>query len=562
MKLTRIAFACALALLSVTAAAQTVIRPVPIPDTSKLPKQEADQLVETRAAFDESKPKLTGGQLAQAYALLASSYALAGFYDASDVALANASVVMPDDGRWIYLRGLLARLSGKAVPARDFFEQALRLDRRYPPIRVAVIEARLAAGDVDAARQAVDQAGPDAKDNAMIAYLRATVAHRQERQADALAAVNDALRLEPGANALYTLQADIYAAQGKSAEAAAARAKAGNVQVRQLDTLGAGFLGATAIDPTLHPAAGTPAAKPVDDKDPVNLARFLISTRQFDAARTPLEQALKREPASSGLLSLSARVEALVGNQKLAAQRADEAVRLSPKDAAAVTTRGVVAETAGNETAAQADYEKAISLDAAQIEARLLLGNRYMRSARYAQAAEQYRQLIRLEPKALEHYARLVAAQSADGRCAEALKELDTGMRAQPQRGGYLTQVFSRLASTCRAATVTERGMALDYTTKLYKERLTPQVIEAYALANAANGKFVEAAELQGSAMFAAVRDGGNEAAEPFREFFKAFQAKQLPDKPWPAEYGYFKPARLQPLPPAKAVAPASGKAQ
>ena len=60
---------------------------------------------------------------------------------------------------------------------------------------------------------------------------------------------------------------------------------------------------------------------------------------------------------------------------------------------------------------------------------------------------------------------------------------------------------------------------------------------------------------MQGSAIFAAVRDGGAEAAEPFREFFKKFETGQMPDRPWPADNSFFKPARLQP----QAHAPRTG---
>ena len=134
--------------------------------------------------------------------------------------------------------------------------------------------------------------------------------------------------------------------------------------------------------------------------------------------------------------------------------RANEAVRLSPNDAAALVTRGVVAETGGDEAAAQADYEKAIGLSPSLTEARLLLGNRYMRLNRYAPAAEQYRQLIKLEPKIADHLGRLAAAQVADGRCTEALRDLEPALpkpdATEPRP--YVKQIYVRVVSTCRGA--------------------------------------------------------------------------------------------------------------
>lgn len=560
MKFTRIALGCAFALLSAAALAQSVIRPVPIPDMSKLPKAESDQLVETRAVFDRTKPNLVGAPLAEAYALLASSYTQAGLYDVADIALGNAMVVVPDDARWIYLRGLLARMRGQQPQARQYFEEALRLDRKYLPMRVAVIESRLAAGDVEAAAQAANQAGVEGRDSGMIASLRARVAMSQQRYGEALSAINDALRLEPAANQLYALQADIYSAQGNAAAAATARAKAGNKPVRMLDTLGAGFLGANAIDLAAEAPAAAPAA--ADKDDPINQARFLIAVQQFAAARAPLEQALKREPNNAGLLSLSARIEAMLGAQATAKARASEAVRLSPNDAAALVSRGVVAETGGDEAAAQADYEKAIALDTKLVEARLLLGNRLMRQNRYAPAAEQYRQLIALQPQQADHYARLAAAEVAEGRCLDALKDVEPGLKTVQEQRGFVMQVYVRLVATCRGATPEQGKIASDYAKQLYRTRNNPSVIEAVALINAAAGGFTVAEEMQGSAMFAAVRDGGTEAAAPFQEFYKRFQAKQMPDRPWPSNDGFFKPARLQPLPPERVAAPAATPAK
>ena len=155
--MTRLALAGAVALLlSAAAFAQNVIRPVPSPDLSNLSKTEAAQLVEMRAEFDRSKMTMVGEPLAKAYSLLASSYAQAGLLDAADVALANAIVVTPEDARWIYLRGMLARMRNQTAQANELLEQALRLDRKYLPMRIAVIEGRLTAGDAEGARQIAD----------------------------------------------------------------------------------------------------------------------------------------------------------------------------------------------------------------------------------------------------------------------------------------------------------------------------------------------------------------------------------------------------------------------
>lgn len=548
MKFTRIALACVLALAALAAAADT-IRPVPIPDLSKLDKTRAAQLVEMRQEFDKAKTTLVGPPLSQAYATLAANYQQVGFTEEADVALGNAVLVSPEDARWIYLRGILAGKRNQPAQARDYFEQAFRLEREYLPIRLAVIESRLAAGETDSARQLIEQAGEAGKDDARLAALRARVALQQKRYPEALAAVEAAIKLDPAANQLYSLQAEIYTAQGNSAAANSARARAGNTAARTLDPLGDGFLGLR----TTGPSRPADAAK---SDDPLTQARFLIEVGQYASAREHLAKMLKSEPGNIGLLGLSARLEAMLGSHSTASTQAAEAVRLAPKDALILVTRGVVAETGGDENAAQSDYEKAIGMDGKLAEPRLLLGNRYMRLGRYAQAIEQYRQLVKLDPRQADGYARLAAAQVAAGRCGDALRETEAATKEYP-RMGPLLQTYVRVAATCPAATKEQRKTASEFAGLLYKSNLTPQVSEAVALINAAEGNFTAASELQGSAMFAAVRDGGNEAAEPFRVFFKQFQAKQMPDRPWPVDNPLFKPARLQPQPARAAEAPA-----
>src|SRR5262249_36274705 len=148
--------------------------------------------------------------------------------------------------------------------------------------------------------------------------------------------------------------------------------------------------------------------------------------------------------------------------------------------------------------------------------ARLLLGNAEMRRGRYAQAAEQYRALVELQPNDVQARAHLVAAEVAQGQCARAL----AGGRAAPKRDpqdGDLMQLFVRLASTCPAARKEERDMALDYAQALYKQRPESGEASALALALAAHGQFKDAQQYQAEAIFQAVRAGDKAAAELYR---------------------------------------------
>jgi hypothetical protein len=96
--------------------------------------------------------------------------------------------------------------------------------------------------------------------------------------------------------------------------------------------------------------------------------------------------------------------------------------------------------------------------------------------------------------------------------------------------------------------------MALDYGGKLYHQSDAAPIAEAYALSLAANGKWDDAIKIQQGAMFVLVRNGHKAELPGYRDFLQQFQAKKLPDKPWPAMSGLLKPER--PAPDVKGGAP------
>ena len=90
--------------------------------------------------------------------------------------------------------------------------------------------------------------------------------------------------------------------------------------------------------------------------------------------------------------------------------------------------------------------------------------------------------------------------------------------------------------------------MALDYAKALYQQRPNAGDSSALALAFAAQGNFDEAQKYQAEAIYEATRLGNAPLADSYRATMKQFVAKQLPDRPWPAEHEYFKAPRLQVL--------------
>lgn len=524
--------ACALLCLSpLLAGAEALVKPLPAPDTAKLAPDVAKQVNEQRAEFDKAKIALVGDDLAAAYAQIGAVYARAGLFDPAAIAFYDAAQLAPKDSRWLYLRGVIARQQKLNADARADFEAALALDQIYLPIRLRLADTLSELGDLEGARKLLDATPEQAKEQAALLAMLARIEVKQRRGGDAIEHFKRALALEPQANALYAELADAYVAQGNSAQANDARAKAGNVQPTLSDPLIAGIY---------QPAQQLQGS-------PLEQARQLMSRGEIGAAYAKVQDVLKANADDVEALALAARIDALVGRHDAAQSEVSHALKAKPDSAVANLTQGMVFEFAGDDANAYASYQRSARLDARQTDAQLLLGNVEMRRAHFAEAAEHYRQLATLTDETVEITGRLVAAQVAAGHCGDALTHVNQLLAKRP-KDGELMQIFVRLASTCAAAPAQQRTMALDYAQALYKQRPNAADSTALALANAAQGKFDEAQKYQAEAIYQATRVGNKPLADMYRSTMSQFVAKQMPDRPWPAEHEYFKAPRLKVL--------------
>jgi predicted Zn-dependent protease len=537
-----LALAAAFALAaSLVQAADALVTPVPLPDLSHLPAARAGEVREARAQFDRIKTTLVGEPLAEAYAVIGAEYAGNGLYETAGVALHDAALLAPKDGRWVYAQGILARAQKQNAVAQNYFDLAFTLNHDYLPIRVAVAQSKLDNGDLDGARRLLEEYVAQYKDQAVPYAMLGEIALRQKRAAEAVEQTQRALAIDSKATRLYATLADAQTAAGNAAAAAAARAKAGAVAPALADPLGAGLLGNTPTVAAAAPAGpADPAARHVDD------VASLLLMHQYDAARKELDAALKLHPDDSTLLALYARIEAAAGNLSAAKSRAASAVTADPNNALAHLSQGVAYEMANDDAAARRAYEQAVRIDPKLGEARRMLGSLLLRTGSHSEAIAQYRALVQLDLRNPEAWMQLVAADAAAGRCADALRDV-SDVLAKDAGNTFVLQLFVRLASTCPAANPNERRGALEYGAKLYAQDPSAPVSEAYALALAANGRWDDAVKIQQAGMFVRVRNGLKGALTGYREVLQQLKAHKLPNLPWPASAAVYHPVRLTP---------------
>lgn len=522
---------CAALLLPPLVYADALLRPLPAPDLSKVAPAQAKRLGADRAEFDKLRATLVGPPLAQAYADIGAEYAQAGFTDIAALALYDASQADPQDARWFYLRGVLAREQKQNAAARANFEAALALDRIYLPIRYRLSDTLVDLGDLDGAHKLLEGLVREHADQAVAFSMLGQLDLRLKRYADAVANLNHALKLEPKANQLYQPLAAAYTGLGNTQAAQDAAAKAGPVAPELADPLALGLLGGSGAK-----LSGTPLQQ----------VRQLMTQGRIAAARSRLSTVLHDHPDDVDALALQARLEASVGDSLIAEAAANQALKLAPDNAIALLARGMVYEYAGNEAQAVAYYERAARADAGLALAQQLLGNADLRGGRADSAVGHFRRLVALLPADSAALAQLVAAEVAAGQCRTALTEVSAAQEKNPKNGDMM-QIFVRLASTCAAAKPAERDMALDYAQTLYKQRPDAGDSSALALALAAHGRFKDAQQYQAEAIFEATRNRDAAAAQLYKAAQADFVAGKAPDRPWPAAHAYFKPPRLTP---------------
>jgi len=544
-------------------AEEALVKPVPVPDLSRLPADKAKTLRDARIEFEKMKPTLVGDNLAGAYALLGSFYARSGFYPEAAIALEDAAALAPTDARWIYAQGVIARMQKQNAPAQQYYERAFAIDQNYLPMRMALVNVKIEQGDLDGAKKLLADHTKDNPPDAVSYAMLGEIDLKQKRYAEAVDATNKALANDPKATKLYAQLADAYTGAGNAKAAADARAKVGDGVPELGDPIMLGLVqtqvtqapeapaqsGAAAKDDASAPSGVSPTA--LRSLTPAREAEFLLATGQYDAARQKLESAMRSRPNDSELLYTYARVEAADGNMTQAKSRAQAAVDANSRDPAAWAVFGRVLEMANDDRGEQDAYEKSIAIDP-KSEAQIALGDVLMRNGRYDDAAARYRALTQASPGDAEAWTHLMAAEAAAGKCTAAIRELN-GALAKDARNGILMQLFVRLTATCPASNAEEKRMALDYGDKLYHQSDAAPIAEAYALALAANGKWDDAIKIQQGAMFVLVRNGHKGELPGYRDFLQQFQAKKLPDKPWPPMSGLLKPER--PAPDVKGVA-------
>lgn len=365
----------------------------------------------------------SGPELAAAYGELGRRALVYQLHQPAAVAFEGAATLAPDDALWPYAMGQARRAAGDVGAAREAFEAALGRQANHLPSLLALGDLALAAGRLDRARERFDAAlagalvGTDPASRESEAYARyglGRVAVAAGRPAEAAEQLEAVLRLAPEAgrvrNSLGLAYRDLGEMERAREELAAAQGATGDVPFP--DPLTAD-LGSSARAAYL--AAGSAA----------------LAAGQPDEAVTRYRQAVDLDPDDPvARLELGAALLA-AGDAPAAADEARRVLSLSATDARAHYLLG--RSLAGTDPDGSiASLERAVELAPDLKDARVALARRLGESGRSQEAVAALRAAVDDDPRDQSPRLALAQVQTELGEFTDAQATLAAVLEIQP----------------------------------------------------------------------------------------------------------------------------------
>lgn len=490
---------------------------VPFPDVDELDPRVRRIVAPPLDYFKRTSGALSGIDLGRAYGRLGMVFQAFRMQEAAGASYRNAVTLSPDDPEWHYYLAIYFEESGELEEALAAFRQVLVLSPDYPNTLMRIGRVALEAGKLAESAQAFEQLLERHPTFAAPALAGlGTIALRERRFEDAVDLLERALVLQPQATQLHYRIAQAYRQLGETAKAREHLARRGDRVVSAPDVW-VENMKARARHPSYYVQQGIEAVK----------------QGEADRALKTFKLALALDPENLDALTRLAVLIGLDQRQEQARELIERALALDPDHGLANSLQGAMLAESGQFEEAQAYYFRAVNAQPDNFDFRLQFANGLMRLGDYAAAATQYEEALRLQPEHLNARYGHAVALAVGGNCADAIRTIERGVRASP-RVAHTLEARARLYATCPSAGQAEQQRALQDALLLYEQRPDGGHAETVAMALAANGRFDEAMEYQGQAIFEAIKAGDAARQAALRANMQRYEARQVASTAWP----------------------------
>ena len=334
---------------------------------------------------------------------------------------------------------------GDFPKAAQYFAQTTALDPKNATARMRLGQARFAEGDVDGAIRDLEAASaldPNVSpaDLALIANLI-----RQKQFDQALAAVARLEKKQPNNPLVYNLKGIVYLTKRDIATARANFERALQIQSDYLPAIG-NLAQLDRLDK--KPDAARKRYEAILEKEPKNEQALLGYAGLVQSLRgDPSEiESLLKKALTANPQSISART-ALVnfyiqrGDGKQAQLAAQDANAALPNDPRTLEMLGQVQLATGDAMLAVGTFNKLVAARPGSVEPLIRLARALVAVKDYDKAVEKLREALAINPEVYEAYREIVVIYAMSGRTEQALREIKSIQRRQPDDArGYILE--------------------------------------------------------------------------------------------------------------------------
>lgn len=418
--------------------------------------------------------------IARAYGRLGQSYQANSIYAPAEPAYRNAIALQADEPLWWYFLGYLYQQSARAELALQPYGQALELRPDYAPARLRLGLALIELGRAEAAiaelQKIIDHPGVRAE--ALDAKGRAELSRGHHREA--ARAFKTALEENPGASELHYPLAMALRGLGDLGGAREHLALRGEGQL-PLD------------DPWMDAMRG----RMTGARTHYFSALRFVNEGDFERAAEGFEMGLTLDPDNRRARISLARTRFLSGDRATAIDELRAVTRRWPDHPLAWFLLGLLADGDGEPERAVSLYREALRADPGHPGANFFLANHEQAQGHFSQAAERFAKAVRATPENIAAVRGEILCRWRSGTSDPALlTRLDRALlrfRADPELSAWRI----RLLASATDVRVRDPYTALKDALRLSDEQARPDVLEALAMAQAANGYYDKAAASQ-----------------------------------------------------------------
>jgi len=484
---------------------------VHVPDLSTLEQGVREQLTAEQDSLTATlkNSAISDVALSEAYGKLGQTYQAYAITAPARECYFNATILAPNDFRWIYLPAKLDQQAGYFEDAISRFSRARSLRPDYVAASVNLGNIFLELNRLSDAEAAFAKALEIEKNNPAALYGMGQVSASNRKYAEAVQYFERTLAQVPAANRVHYSLAMAYRGLGNAEKVKAHLAQQGTVGVRVADPL---------LDGLQDLITG--------ERVYLSRGKIAFEARRFAEAANEFRKAVATKPDSvTARVNLGAALSQ-TGDLKGAAEQFEEVLRLEPGKATAHYNLGIILAVQNKPEQAIAHLRSALSVEPNDTTARFLLAQQLNKSGNTNEALNEYSRVIQANPANESALLELVKLLYRKGQFKQALDGLETSYAQYPQRGRTVVLLAYLLAASPQTD-LRNGTRALDLAQRVYAASSTPQYGALVALALAELGRCSEAADWQRRMIAAAETDKNTDLLVKLRAGLKQYENVQ-----------------------------------